>query len=276
MSSTLNIVGCGKVGRTLGRLWADARVFAVQDIANRSRASAESAAAFVGAGLAVDPDALLRPADVWMIASADGGIGTCCEQIAATGHLGSSSVVFHCSGALSSIDLAAAADCEAATASVHPMASFADPQHMLARFAGTWCCVEGDPRAVEVLGQAFGNIGARMLRIESGSKLVYHAGAVFASNYLVALLDVAAQVLAVSGIPRATVLDLMRPLVQGSVDNAFDLGTTPALTGPVARGDIALVRRQLAALEAWDPAIADLYRHLALATAKLAGRQLEI
>jgi predicted short-subunit dehydrogenase-like oxidoreductase (DUF2520 family) len=276
LSSTLNIVGCGKLGRTLGRLWADRRIFSVQDIVNRSRASAQNAVAFVGAGTAVEADASLRPAAIWMIAAPDAQIAECYRRIAATGKLKPGSIVFHCSGALSSSELQAAADCGASVASVHPVASFADPPGMLTRFDGTWCCIEGETHAQEVLAGAFTGIGAKILRIDAASKIVYHAGAVFASNYLVALLEVALQAFAASGIPRDTALELMRPLVQGSVDNVFNLGTAGALTGPVARGDFALVKRQHAALAARDPAMAELYRQLALAAAKLAGRQLEI
>jgi predicted short-subunit dehydrogenase-like oxidoreductase (DUF2520 family) len=276
LSDSLNIVGCGKVGRTLGRLWADRRLFSVQDVANRSAASAESAVAFIGAGHAVEPGAGLRAADVWMIGAADDQIAACCERIAATGLLHAATVVFHCSGALSSAELNAAAQCGAATASVHPVASFAEPQQMLTRFDGTYCCIEGSAHAQKVLNDAFTGVGARMLYIDAASKIVYHAGAVFASNYLVTLLDVALQVFVDSGLPRAAALELMRPLVQGSVDNVFSMGAASALTGPVARGDMALVQQQHAALAALDPALAGLYRELALAAAKLAGRQFEI
>ncbi len=276
MSSALNVIGCGKLGRTLGRLWSDRQIFSAQDIVNRSYESAQSAVAFVGAGTAVEADTSLRPAAVWMIAAPDGQIVECCRRIAASGKLEPGCIVFHCSGALSSSELRAAADCGAVVASVHPVASFADPRGMLSRFDGTYCCIEGDAGAQDVLACAFTGIGAKMLRIDAASKIVYHAGAVFASNYLVALLEVALQAFAASGIPRAAALELMRPLVQGSVDNVFDLGPAGALTGPVARGDFALVKRQHAALAAQDPAMAELYRHLALAAAKLAGRPLEI
>jgi predicted short-subunit dehydrogenase-like oxidoreductase (DUF2520 family) len=276
LSGTLNILGCGKLGRTLGRLWSDGQIFSVQDIVNRSYASAQQAVAFVGAGKAVEADASLRPATAWMIAAPDAQIAECCRRIAATGKLEPGSIVFHCSGALSSSELRAAADCGALVASVHPVASFADPSAMLARFDRTWCCIEGEMRAQDVLAGAFTGIGAKILRIDAASKIVYHAGAVFASNYLVALLEVALQAFAASGIPRATALDLMRPLAEGSVANVFNMGTEAALTGPVARGDIALVKRQHAALAARDPAMAELYRQLALVAAKLAGRQLDI
>jgi predicted short-subunit dehydrogenase-like oxidoreductase (DUF2520 family) len=147
---------------------------------------------------------------------------------------------------------------------------------MLDRFTGTFCCCEGDAIALKVLDAAFSGIGGRSLVIDAASKIVYHAGAVFASNYIVTLLEAALQAFVAAGLPRAAALELMRPLVRGSVDNVFALGPAQALTGPVARGDIDLVKKQYAGLAAHDPELGGLYRELALATARLAGRELEI
>jgi predicted short-subunit dehydrogenase-like oxidoreductase (DUF2520 family) len=147
---------------------------------------------------------------------------------------------------------------------------------MVARFAGTCCSVEGDARARAILRAAFDAIGGRVLQIDAASKIIYHAGAVFASNYLVALIEVAIQACSEAGIPRIAAMELLQPLVEGSVENVFKLGTAKALTGPIARGDDDLVKKQFAALAEWDPEIAELYRQLGLVTAKLAGRTLNI
>jgi predicted short-subunit dehydrogenase-like oxidoreductase (DUF2520 family) len=276
LGATLNIIGCGKVGRTLARLWADGRYFSVQDIENRSLASAESAVAFIGAGRTVENETELRPAAAWMIAATDDRIAGCCERIAVTGKIQPGNIVFHCSGALNSSVLAAAAECGAAVASAHPVASFAEPEHTVARFAGSYCSLEGDAPALEVLGAAFAGIGGKVLRISADTKIIYHAGAVFASNYLVAVLDAALRAYELSGVPRAIALELMRPLVQGSVDNVFALGTKKALTGPIARGDMELVKNQYAALAASDPSLSLLYGQLAQMTARLAERDLTL
>jgi predicted short-subunit dehydrogenase-like oxidoreductase (DUF2520 family) len=276
LGGTLNIVGCGRLGRTLARLWADAGHFTIQDIENRSPASAQSAVAFIGAGCAVEDVEGLRPAKVWMIAASDDQIAACCELIAGAGKIRPGNIVFHCSGALSSSLLAAARERGAAVASVHPVASFADPERARGYFAGAYCSIEGDAPALDVLDGAFAGIGGKMLHINAASKIIYHAGAVFASNYLVTVLDAALRAYELAGIPRATALDLMRSLVQGSIDNVFALDTQKSLTGPIARGDVELVKNQYAALAASDAATALLYKQLAQATARLAGRDLAL
>jgi predicted short-subunit dehydrogenase-like oxidoreductase (DUF2520 family) len=276
VASTINIVGCGKVGRTLARLWARRGLFEIQDIANRTLPSAAAAAAFVGAGKAVESAAAMRPAEIWMIGTGDAAIAQACGQIVESGRLRSGDVVFHCSGALSSAVLAAAASRGASVASAHPVASFADPEGMLARFDGTFCCCEGDAPALKAVEAAFLGIGSRMLVIDAASKIIYHAGAVFASNYLVTVLDAALKAFVAAGLPQPAALELMQPLVRGSVDNVFALGPAQALTGPVARGDFDLVKTQCAELAARDPALGELYRTLALATARMAGSELDI
>ena len=58
-----------------------------------------------------------------------------------------------------------------------------------------------------------------------------------------------------SGLGRGEALRMMEPLVRETVDNVFRLGTVDALTGPIARGDGAVVARQVDALTAWDQAM---------------------
>jgi predicted short-subunit dehydrogenase-like oxidoreductase (DUF2520 family) len=104
---TLNIIGAGNVGKTLGRLWTLNQTFVCQDVLNRSIGSSQRAVSFIGAGRAIDDYADLRPADVWMIAAPDDQIMQCAEQLAHAGSLSAGSVVFHCSGALLSSELRA-------------------------------------------------------------------------------------------------------------------------------------------------------------------------
>lgn len=273
MAPTLNIVGAGKVGRVLGRLFAASGAFSVQDVLTRSQASAKDAVGFIGAGRAVDNMAAMRAADVWMLAVSDDQIGPACEQLAlAHAHALGAAVVFHCSGAKSSSALQVAIEAGAATASVHPVRSFADPAHVARHFDATFCGIEGDARALAILEPALSAIGAQPVPIDAAAKTVYHAASVFASNYLVTVLDAALRAYQAAGIPESTARALAGPLATETLANVLRMGPQCALTGPIARGDMATVARQQSALDGWDGAMGDLYRALAQATVGLARR----
>ena len=273
LKNSLSIIGGGKVGRTLGRLWVDARCVVLVDVVNRSPHSAQEAALFIGAGRPIDSYGDLQPADIYLIATPDDHIEQSCHTLAETGVLNSASIVFHCSGAKSASILRAAAQCGAAVASIHPIRSFASPEQLIADFAGTYCGAEGDPRALATLNKLFAAIGATLVAIDSECKILYHAAAVFASNYLVTLLDAAQQAYIEAGVAPDTALKLMEPLVRATVDNVFRLGPAPALTGPIARGDLATVRVQQQAVTDWQSGYGDLYREFAKLTMELAARR---
>ena len=270
MMTTLNIVGAGHVGRALGRLFFARGVFTVQDVKTRGIDSARDAVAFIGAGTPADNAP--RPADVWMLAVADDAIAGVAAALAQSAPM-AGAVVFHCSGAKASTELDALRQAGASVASVHPVRSFADPAAVAAAFDGTFCGVEGDAAALAVLLPAFEAIGARPVRIDPAAKTVYHAAAVFASNYLVTVMDAALRAYEAAGIPADVARELARPLATETLSNVLRLGPEAALSGPIARGDAATVARQQAAVTAWDGPTGALYEALATATWDLARRK---
>lgn len=267
---TLSIIGCGHVGKTLARLWTEQRTLQILDICNRTPASAQRAVDFIGTGRAVAACTSLRPADIYLISTPDDRIADSCRTLAATGCLSENTIVFHCSGALSSHELASAAECGARVASIHPLRSFAAPESLVHGFSGTFCGVEGDPRALACLGSAFTAIGAQFVPINGEAKILYHAAAVFACNYLTTLLHVAQQTCIQAGVPADTALQLLSPLVRETVDNVFRLGPAQALTGPIARGDMITVEKQQHAISSWNENNGNLYAQFAKLTVELA------
>jgi predicted short-subunit dehydrogenase-like oxidoreductase (DUF2520 family) len=268
--ATLNVIGAGRVGQTLARLFARTETFIVQDLLSGSRTSAQRAAAFIGAGRAVAGPADLRAANVWMLTPPDDRIAAC--ALAVTPLIRNGDVAFHASGAQASEVLAPLRARGAVIASIHPLKTFADPARAVDTFTGTPCAAEGDAAALAVLQPAFGRIGATVFPFDAARKTEYHAAGVLASNDLVALLEAALRCYARAGFSRDDALRLMEPLVRETVDNVFRLGPAAALTGPVARGDAAVVARQRAALAA-DPALAAVYRDLGRIALELAREQ---
>ena len=273
---TLNIIGAGRLGRTLARLWYRRGVFAIGGICNRSIESSVSAREFIGAGNAVDKLHAMPPADAWLIAVPDDQIAATAETLAPHLPANGQALVFHCSGALPANALAACTP--ALLVSAHPVHSFADPQRSLDELPGATVALEGDEAGVARLQHAFHALDCHCLSLTPEQKVLYHTGSVMACNYLTVLMDISLQTFAAAGIDNETAKELLAPIVLQTARNNFALGTERALTGPLVRGDVGTVARQLQALEALaqrEPehsAPSEAYRTLGKAALPLAKR----
>ena len=270
---TINVVGCGKVGKTLSRLWAVHNVFEVQTVLNRSLQSGLEAVAFVGSGRAVESYAQMEPADVGMSSTPDESIEACCLELCRQGLVGRRTVVFHCSGSLPSGLLEPAKKQGASIASLHPVKSFADPAGSVETFAGTYCAVEGDHQACQLIDHVLKRCGAKVFCVEPEFKTVYHAATVIVCNYLAALMEVGLRCFEKAGVPRAAATIIMEPIVSGTVETVFKLGPVAALTGPLARGEQAVVQTQCTALGRWDKQIEQVYKALGRVAVELSAAQ---
>jgi predicted short-subunit dehydrogenase-like oxidoreductase (DUF2520 family) len=272
---TLNVVGAGRVGRTLASLWSEKHTFEVREVLDGNLDGARAAVAFIGNGVAVEAIESMHPADVWMITTPDREIVSSVQRLSTAGLLRPNDIVFHCSGSLPSSDLAFAAAHGARVASVHPLKTFADPREAVRTFVGTHCAAEGERAALDVLVPAFERIGGRVAQIDPQYKTIYHAASVIVCNYLTALLETGLRCYERTGLDRATATRMMEPIVRETLDNVLELGTVKALTGPIARGDDAVVAKHLDALDAWDPHVGSMYRELGKVALKLARERAE-
>jgi predicted short-subunit dehydrogenase-like oxidoreductase (DUF2520 family) len=93
---------------------------------------------------------------------------------------------------------------------------------------------------------------------------------VIVCNYLTALMETGLRCYETAGVSRDTASATIEPIVRETIDNVFRLGSARALTGPIARGDDAVVQRHLDALSAWDTRVASIYRDLATVALDLA------
>jgi len=268
------IIGPGVVGTTLGLL-AVRSGWRVTGVGGRDQARTRTAAARIGPDIPVGaPEAIARAAQLVFLTVTDDAIEPLCRRLAEAGAFARGSVVVHCSGALSCEALAPARElCGAAVGSMHPLQSFPDVESALAKFPGTYCFCEGDRPAVD-LAEAFAEaIGAKPVRVSSGGKLLYHASAVMACNYLSALLDASLATAEHAGIPRSRAAEALEPLIRATLDNVLALGPAEALTGPIARGDAKLIARQGRDLTRADARLGEIYRALGVWTVGLALRK---
>ncbi|UTW46066.1 DUF2520 domain-containing protein [bacterium SCSIO 12696] len=271
---TINIIGAGRLGKSLAKLWHSKGLVKIARVCNRSRESAQEATHFIGAGTAADNLATLPPATLWLVATADGEIEAVAKQLASHNIVTRGDVVFHCSGSLSSGCLTSLRNQGAHTASVHPIHSFADPQTTQQTFAGTHCACEGDEDALRRITPLFERIGGNTFTLASSTrKALYHSATVMACNYLVTLQESALSMLQQAGIERKKGLELLAPIVRQTADNIATKGTVSALTGPLARGDSNTIRQHIAAMQQFSPEQLGLYQQLGKHTLSLAQQQ---
>ncbi len=102
-----------------------------------------------------------------------------------------------------------------------------------------------------------------------GDRRAYHAAAVIAGNFATTLLGLASRVLASAGVPADEAPALLAPLALQSLHNAVRVGPAAALTGPIVRGDDAVVADHIAVLAAQCPEVLPVYGPLAAATRAL-------
>ena len=101
-----------------------------------------------------------------------------------------------------------------------------------------------------------GLLGLRPFELADAHRVLYHAGAAFASTYVVTLHRAAARLLELAGAPPEALV----PLTTRTIENGFQL------TGPIVRGDWATIHAHVAALHEAAPELESLYTTLAEAT----------
>jgi predicted short-subunit dehydrogenase-like oxidoreductase (DUF2520 family) len=173
-------------------------------------------------------------------------------------------IVVHSSGALGADALAPAKQAGAETASAHPLMTFVSQSSVnqsSADFKGVPFAMEGDPKAMVLIGAVVVRLGGKPFRIAAEFKPAYHAFGFFSSPALVALIAAAQQVGKLAGLSERQARRLMEPIVRQTLDNCFRGTAGEAFSGPLRRGDVATVRKHLEVLKD-EPHLIDLYRAL--------------
>ena len=270
----LAVVGAGRVGTSLAVLWRRAghRIVAVAGgAATRGRA-----ARFLPGVPVLDAIGAAKGAEVVVIATPDAAIGSVCQEMATAGALDAANAVVHASGATGLDALAAAAASGAATLSVHPLQTCPTVEAGVERIPGSTFAVTaaaGDDQGFALGERLVEDAAGHPVRIADERKPLYHAAAVFASNYLVTVTALAEELGLAAGIEDP--IAAFAPLQEATLANIARVGPAEALTGPAVRGDAITLERNLEALHRYAPDAVRSYvvlADLALELAERSGR----
>ena len=267
----IGIAGAGRVAQALGRLLRE-RGEPVVAVASRTLDHARAAAAFIGNVDAVSYSSLTVRATRVLIAISDDALPLVAATLAESGM--NHGAALHTCGARGPEALAVLAANGVSCASLHPLQTVASPEQGVAALPGCAFGITGEGPAADWAERIAALLGGRALRISPEKRPLYHAAAVMAGNYVVALIDAAAMLMGAAGIQEEEALAALAPLVTASCANAIGLGPMRALTGPVERGDVETVSMHRDAMAAAvSPSVRELYRAAGLHALEIARRR---
>jgi predicted short-subunit dehydrogenase-like oxidoreductase (DUF2520 family) len=244
------VVGAGRVGTALAVLLRRAG-HVVTAVAGRDATPARAERYLPGVPVVPAVEAA-SSADLVVLGVPDDALPDTALMLAETATFRPDAWVVHVSGASGLEVLAPVVAAGARRLAIHPLQTVPDVEGALERIPGSAVAVTADDEEGERLGERLAlDVGGRPFRLADERRPLYHAAAVFASNYVVTAAGVAEELFREAGVPdpRAALLSLAR----ASLDNVARLGPADALTGPAVRGDAGTVARNLEALRAAAP-----------------------
>ena len=178
--------------------------------------------------------------------------------------------VVHCSGAHSVDILESAKRLGVAVGSFHPLQTFADVDQAIQNLPGSTFALEAEEPLLTTQKELTRLLNGNWVVLKPGDKVLYHAAAVFACNYLVTLVKLALDLWQNFGVSPKEATRALLPLLEGTINNIDNIGLPDCLTGPVARGDSGTMERHLRALETRSPTLLTTYKELGLQTIPIA------
>ena len=210
-------------------------------------------------------------ADVILISTPDDALAEVVKSLARIGDsIVRGKIILHTSGALDRSELAPLARLGASTGSLHPMQTFSGRN--IPKLKDVIFAVEGDRRALRTAKQIARALGGIPVAIDGKNKPIYHATAVLVAGSEFALMEASIQMLVRIGFTRRRALQTLLPLTRQMLDNIERLGPRAAWTGPISRGDYAIVAKHARALQKYPREFQDAYAALALLSGKVLSK----
>ena len=262
----LGFIGAGTVAGVLA-LALSSHGYPVAAVSSRRLSSAEELASTVeGCTATASGQAVAEAADLIFITTPDDAITAVADQI----KWPPGKSVVHCSGADTTQALASARASGATVGVFHPLQTFAGAEPAINNLPGTTFALEAEEPLLSLLKEMAGALGGYAIELKASDKVIYHAAAVIACNYLVTLVKQAADLWQTFGVPPEQSVRALLPLLKGTVHNIEAVGIPGCLTGPIARGDTGTIAKHLAALEKAAPEVLETYRQLGINTIPVA------
>ena len=271
----LNCIGAGKVGETLCRKLKTH--IQIDCIINQSIGSADKAKAMIKderiRTFSIDQLEDASSANFWMLSCSDDQIEQVSIKLSSTDLLRTGDIVFHCSGNLSSSILRKNLGEKIKVASIHPLLSFNGSLYLEDSLKSAPVTLEGDNNAVDQIINLLEPLKLKPIKIASSDKSKYHIASVFASNYVISILELSHNLISEIKINDNDKKQLLDPLIKNTINNYFQSGTVKSLTGPISRGDLTTIKSHLSELKNMSNKWLKAYIELGEITLDLATKQ---
>ena len=248
----IGFIGAGKVGCSFGHYLKQ------QDLPIVGYYSLSKSSSFYAANLTrsspLEFDELIKRSDYIFITTPDDEISNVWNQMLDYDLEGK--FIFHMSGCLSSSVFKGCKDKNAYCYSLHPLYSFAGKNS--SNLKNTIFSIEGED--IEKIEPLLQKSNIHYFVIEEENTPLYHASAVFVSNYIVSLAKIAENLLMKCGLNKSQCVDGIYPLMESTLNNIKEKGIDNSLTGPIIRGDIHTVEKHLDSLDEYK----DIYKSLGI------------
>jgi predicted short-subunit dehydrogenase-like oxidoreductase (DUF2520 family) len=155
-------------------------------------------------------------------------------------------IVLHTSGALGSDVLRALALRGAAIGSLHLLQTFSG--RTVPSLTGSTCAIEGSAAAMRMARRVCRELDGVPVVLPLRHKAAYHAAAALSAGHVLAVIEAAVRILLRAGFPRKRAVRALLLLTRQTLANYERVGARAAWTGPLSRGDFAVIERHLEAL----------------------------
>jgi len=261
----LGFIGAGTVGTALSARLSGLG-YPVVAVSSRRRASAQRLAQAVKGCRVFDNQGVADAAELVFITTPDDAIARVASEVKWHPEQG----VVHCSGADSTDILKPAKKFGAQVGVFHPLQTFASAKQAVENIPGSTFALEAEEPLMKMLKEMATALGGNWVEVKAGDKVLYHAAAVIACNYLVTLVKLATDLWQTFDVPPQKATQALLPLLRGTIHNIDTVGIPQCLTGPIARGDVGTIKKHLDALEQTAPHLVSTYRELGLQTIPIA------
>ncbi len=246
--SNITIIGAGKIAYSIISALQSSKYRVAAVISRKLESASKLSKKFSNSFCSDQLSAIPKSTRIFFLTVPDNEIEHTARKLSSLSLSFSNSLFVHFSGAEDSSLLKPLKNKNAFTASFHIMQTF--PSKKVFSIKGSFACIETDDKPAEkFLYSLAEQLELHPFSLDAAGKKYYHASGVFASNFLIGNLFRSISLLNLLGIEEREALQLLKPIVISSVKNVLGLGIEKALSGPVERGDITTIKKQVNALK---------------------------